>query len=354
MEILVYGAGVIGSQYAARLRQAGNMVTLLARGQRAVDLREHGILLEAANTGRTETVHVSVKETLEEDDVYELVIVALRSNQLAEALPVLAANHQTPNLLFLGNNPAGVSEIVKAVGRERVVLGFGGLGGERRGKVVRYVARNGRNYGRTFLGELDGTASSRLIKITILLSEARLGPTLVPNMDAWLKTHAAVISPLALAIYSAGGDNFRLAHTPDSLLLAVRAIRESLNVLRALNIPILPGYFRMLAWLPEPLLVLLLRALVNTQAAQINIAGHANAARDEMLKVADDFMELVKASGQQAFALAELRTWLEPAQPPLVEGSASLPADTRALWIGGAVLVTLAAVGILGGLRRRK
>ena len=129
MEILVYGAGVVGSQYAARLRQAGHMVSLLARGLRAVELREHGIVLEAANTGRTETVHVSVKETLEEDDRFELVIIALRKNQIADALPVLAANRQTPNLLFLGNNPIGLTEIVNAVGRERVLLGFGGVGG---------------------------------------------------------------------------------------------------------------------------------------------------------------------------------------------------------------------------------
>ena len=45
MNILVYGAGVIGSVYAARLQQAGYTVTLLARGQRAVSLRMQGILL---------------------------------------------------------------------------------------------------------------------------------------------------------------------------------------------------------------------------------------------------------------------------------------------------------------------
>lgn len=353
MEILVYGAGVVGSQYAARLRQAGHMVSLLARGLRAVELREHGIVLEAANSGRIETVHVSVKETLEEDDRFELVIIALRKNQIAEALPVLAANHQTPNLLFLGNNPIGLTEIVNAVGRERVLLGFGGVGGMRHGFTIRYYARPGRIYGRTYLGELDGSASSRLINIAIALTEARLNPELVPNMDAWLKSHAALISPLALAVYSAGGDTYRLARTPDSLLLAVRAVRESLGVLRALNIPVLPTVFRLLQWLPEPLLVALLRGLVNTQAAEINIAGHANAARDEMWSIADDFAALVKASGRQAFALEELRSWLDPATPPLAEGSASLPVDTRALWIGAGILFGMAAALLLGTRRRR-
>jgi 2-dehydropantoate 2-reductase len=354
MEILVYGAGVVGSQYAARLRQAGHMVTLLARGQRAVELREHGIVLEAINSGLVETVHVSVKEILEEDDYFDLVIVTLRKNQIAEALPVLAANRQIPSLLFLGNNPCGSDEIVKAVGRERVLLGFGGVGGVRHGHTIRYYARAGHSYGRTYLGELDGQASSRVVHVAIALTEARLTPELVPNMDAWLKSHAALISPLALALYSAGGDNYRLAHTRDGLLLAVRAIRESLGVLRALRIPIVPAPFRMLEWLPEPLLLVVLRGLMNTRAAEINIAGHANAARDEMWAVADEFATLVKASGQMTTALDQLRTWLDPAIRPLPEGNAALPVNMRSVWIAAGVVIGVIVAGLLGGSRRKK
>jgi hypothetical protein len=99
--------------------------------------------------------------------------------------------------------------------------------------------------------------------------------------------------------------------------------------------------------------VALLRGLVNTQASEINIAGHANAARDEMWAIADDFASLVKASGRQTFALDELRSWLDPATPPLVEGSASLPVDTRAVWVGAGILLGLAGVLLLGTRRRK-
>jgi len=354
MEILIYGAGVVGSQYAARLRQAGHMVTLLARGQRAEELREHGIVLEAANTGQTETVHVSIVEGLAEDDRYDLVIVALRANQIADALPALAANHETPNVLFLGNNPAGADEAVKALGHDRVLLGFGSVGGVRHGYVIRYTARAGKGYGRTYLGELNGQASSRLIHIAIALTEARMGPELVPNMDAWLKTHAALINPLAMALYAAGGDNYRLARTPDALLLAVRGVRESLRALRDLNVPIVPSSFRLLEWLPEALLVVLLRGLVNTQAAEINIAGHANAARDEMWAVANEFETLTRASGRLTPALYNLRAWLDPEHALLPEGSAALPVDMRATWVAAGLVLGLAAILLLGGRRRKK
>ena len=46
MNILVYGAGVLVSVYAARLHDAGHTVSILARHQRLADLRTHGIVLD--------------------------------------------------------------------------------------------------------------------------------------------------------------------------------------------------------------------------------------------------------------------------------------------------------------------
>lgn len=43
--ILVYGAGPLGGLFAARLQQSGNHVSILARGKRLAELREHGIVL---------------------------------------------------------------------------------------------------------------------------------------------------------------------------------------------------------------------------------------------------------------------------------------------------------------------
>ena len=59
-------------------------------------------------------------------------------------------------------------------------------------------------------------------------------------MDAWLKTHVALLMPsLAQAMRAAGRDNVRMAHTRDAVL-AIRAIREGFHVLRALGYPIVP------------------------------------------------------------------------------------------------------------------
>lgn len=64
MDILVYGAGVLGSLYAARLQEAGHAVALLARGPRRADLQAHGIVLDDAQTGRRTTTYVRVVDAL--------------------------------------------------------------------------------------------------------------------------------------------------------------------------------------------------------------------------------------------------------------------------------------------------
>ena len=49
MKILVYGAGVIGTLYAARLQEGNHRVTVVARGQRLADIRRYGLAPSIAN-----------------------------------------------------------------------------------------------------------------------------------------------------------------------------------------------------------------------------------------------------------------------------------------------------------------
>jgi 2-dehydropantoate 2-reductase len=46
MRILVYGAGNMGCLYAALLQESGQDVSVLARGTRLADIRDHGIRLQ--------------------------------------------------------------------------------------------------------------------------------------------------------------------------------------------------------------------------------------------------------------------------------------------------------------------
>ncbi len=356
MRILVYGAGVVASFYAAQLAEGGHDVSILARGQRLTDIREHGILLEEMETGRCTAVPVEAVERLEPEEAYDLVLVAVRANQVASVLPSLAANRHTPNVAFIGNNVAGPDEMIEALGYERVLLGFGGIGGVRKGPVIRHTIQADEPAGSILLGELDGQVTPRLQWITRHFESAGIEVAISPNIEAWLKTHVALVGPLACAIYMAGGDNYRLAHTRDGLVLLIRAMREGFQVLRARGIPITPPGFRLLAWIPEPLLVAGLRRLLDTEFAAIGVAGHANVARDEFEHLTAGFRELGRSTAVPTPALDRLYGYLDPERPPIAAGSAQLDMDWRSLWISLGVLtgVMVAIVGAWQWIKQQR
>jgi 2-dehydropantoate 2-reductase len=343
MRILIYGAGVLGSRYAVGLQKAGQQVTILARGERYQQIRD-GIVLEAVNTGELSMARVPVVEKLHAEDAYDLVVVLVRSNQVSEVLPALAANLYTPDVLFLGNNVHGAEEMIEALGRERVLMGFAAAAGVRDADMVRYLHSDKGSI--TYVGELDGQITPRLKRIQAAFAQSGFPVVFQRDILGWLRTHVAVISPAAYALYMCDGSNYRLARTRDAQVLLIRAIREGFNALKALGYPVVPASYLRMIHLPEPILVRLLQRLMDTKIAEIGMAGHANAARSEMEDLADGWWQLVQASGVPAPALQSLYLFRNPAQPPLAEESRQIPLKTREMWpvLGGLML----AAGLLG------
>jgi 2-dehydropantoate 2-reductase len=337
MNILVYGAGVLGSLYAARLQESGCNVSILARGQRLTDIREHGIVLEDARTGRRTTTHVNVVEQLSPDDTYDLVVVLMRKQQVSVILPLLAANKHIPTILFMVNNAAGPDEWINALERERIVLGFPGAGGTRVGSDVHYYILPRWQQATTF-GELDGRSSPRLTQIVSIFARAGFPVETSSNMDAWLKTHVTWITAAATALYLAGGHTQRMAHTRDALILMVRSVREGFRVLRAQSVPITPAKLEIFEWLPEPLLVSFLQRLFDTRTAELVVAQHANAARDEMTELVAELQTLASTTCIPTPVMEHLFRTVEVGAPTIAEGSAQIPLNWRGLAIGSGTI----------------
>lgn len=215
MRIVIVGAGVVGSFNAARLKDAGQDVTLLARGRRLAELREHGVVLENFRTGQRTITQVPLVERLEPEENYDLTLVILRNNQIPSVLPMLAQNRRIPSVLFLGNNAKGPQDLIAALGRQRVLIGMANVGGARDGYVVRLWAR----WMPLMFGELDDVFTARTDAIVRMFKSAGLPARFIKNADAYLKTHAAGLPSLAGAAYLAGGNVRQLAHTPQALKL---------------------------------------------------------------------------------------------------------------------------------------
>ena len=158
-KVLVFGAGVLGSLYGAKLQEGGCDVTIVARGQRYKDLKEHGIIIEYFDTGERTTTKVKVLDSMPPDDYYDFCLVPVQKIQFDSALKALAFNKKIPAFLFMVNNTEGPQALIDVLGKERVILGFANAGGERDGHLVRLMIANGKAI---TMGELDGRVSERL------------------------------------------------------------------------------------------------------------------------------------------------------------------------------------------------
>ncbi|MGW7295456.1 ketopantoate reductase family protein [Streptomyces xiamenensis] len=260
MKLLVYGAGVCGSLFAARLHEAGLDVSLLARGERLASLRRHGVRLAEEDSPAVRRVPVPVVE--HPAGAYDLTAVLVRTHQVDAVLESLAGLEG--DVLFLHNWAAGAEPLGAAIGHERVLLGFPALGGTMDGDVVRYRAT-------TFLtsrvpmpiGEPDGRTTPRLERIVREFRTAGIKAKAEPRMDAWLTTHAAFEVPLGQAAHAAGGPE-ALADDPDAIRDMLHLIGQNLATMPT---PPVPRAFAALRALPEGLLVALVRRFLRSPAA---------------------------------------------------------------------------------------
>jgi 2-dehydropantoate 2-reductase len=291
LKILIFGAGVLGSVYAGRLAAAGQDVAMLARGARLKQLQRDGLVLLDEATGQKARPRVRVVAELRPEEVYDLVVVVVRAEQLADALPPLAANRRVPCILFLQNHALGPEALMAALGPDRVLLGFPGASGACEGATVRYrlVPQQ-----KTTLGELSPHVTPRLREIAAALRAAGFPVALSRRMDAWLKTHAVFVTAVAGAIYDAGGSCAALVSQPGGVARLVRAVRQGFRALRACGVSIEPRKLAVLfLWLPLAIPVAYWRSYIAQPAAELIFARHVRTAPAEMLELVRQVRELI-------------------------------------------------------------
>ncbi len=316
MRVLVFGAGVLGSVYAARLQDASHHVTVVARGQRYHDIREHGIVVEYFDTRERTTTKLDVVDRMPVDQHYDFCLVAVQKTQLAGALPALAENPHIPAFLFMVNTTEGPQAMIDALGRDRVLLGFANMGGERDGHIVKVMIAKGKPI---TVGELDGSRSERLRRIASAFADAGIGVDISPNMYAWLKYHVALVGPLANALYMAGSCNYKLARNRRIVKKGLQGMREAMGVMRAHRIPVEPRHLRVMQYLPYFILVPLAQRLFATELLDIGGSRHARNARNEMTQLNEELLALASSAGLAIPVLRELYRYSDPSVPPEIE-----------------------------------
>ncbi len=139
-----------------------------------------------------------------------------------------------------------------------------------------------------------------------------------------MKTHVALVSPIANAIYLADGDVYRLAETRDGMIMMIRAIREGFHVLEHLAVPIVPRRLKILRYIPESILIAILRTILKSPKAELVLAQHARSARDEMRQLGLDFQQLVMNAKVPTLNIDNLMRYVDVHVEPLPVGSRTI------------------------------
>jgi 2-dehydropantoate 2-reductase len=303
--VLVIGAGVNGSVCGVALQNAGMDVTVLARGKRYEELRDAGIVIEDPFKNKRSVTKVPVINRLDPNDLYDYVLVVVRKNQVADLLPVLAQN-RSPNIVFMTNNLSGPEELIRILGKDRVMMGFVFAGGKRDGDVIRAISGIGGGWISTPFGEIDGRITPRLRRLIGILCKAGLSAKASTDISNYLATHAALVAPVAALIIKYGCNTYALGRSTADLRLLVDALRETLAVLRASGVKIIPPMVNMVRIIPRFVLVAAMRVLFCTRFAEVGAGWHCSQAPDEMRHLAMELQALVDQAGLPVPALRKV------------------------------------------------
>lgn len=303
MRILVYGAGVLGSNLAHNLYRHKKDVTLLARGGRAKQLKENGLVIKHRFKCRTTRDRVRVIESLAADDVYDVIFVVVQYAQIESVLPALQANG-SGTVVFIGNNMTARQTAAQLPGKT-VLFGFTSVGGKRENGRVVSVSLGAK----ITLGSLDGGTSYRPVMEQVF-AHTGYKVTYCDSMDDWLKTHGASILPIVYACYYAGGDLKNLRGNKTFFHWWMDADREAYDVLVRLGFKILPdGEYEFVSG-NRRAAYLMFKLLTGTCIGNLAARDHAMSAVGEMRALAAAFDELAAQAGLPMPAYDRLRAYL--------------------------------------------
>lgn len=257
-QVLVYGAGAVGSLVAAALAESRStdgtspVVTVLGRRPHVASIRTWGLVVESSG-GRT--VSKAVDSVTSLDDLAappDLVILTVKAYQVPESLALLSGVLARPDVavVVLENGIGGEETVAGVIGGDRTVSGAVTIAVEmeRPGTVRRHTSGGGIALAPVGIAAPAG-------RVAEMFRASGLPIRVYPDAAQmkWSKLLLNILANAAAAILDLPPG--AIAHDPRLFALERAAFREAVAVMRALGLrPVaLPGY-------PVPLLVRLMAA----------------------------------------------------------------------------------------------
>lgn len=315
MKILMFGRGVIATQYGWALEKTGNTVEFYVRPGR-VALYGPTVsldILDARTDAKGDAVKLTwspqLREELSPDNDYDLIIVSVRHDKVSEAAAFLGPRVGRATVLVFGNLWAVPRVAAAPLPWSQIVWGFPGAGGgfdakgTLRGGLMKVV----------FFGTMGAALTDRDRAVRNLFTAAGFSVSEQKNFQAWLWHHFILDAGFAYASLIAGGAG-KVPESPRALRGMILVVRELLPLIRARGIKLSP-----LAIVPFQLPLWLLgfalqKALAKgTLARAIMETGDSPAIQRELKLYVRDALAKAKRLGVRAALLGSLEPLLQGA-----------------------------------------
>ena len=281
VRIAIVGVGGIGSTFAAQLAGAGHDVTVIARNARLEQLRrDNGVRTPDG------VVATSVADQLPTDVDFDLVLVTVLAHQVAPLLARLAESRGR-TVMFMFNTFEPLASLREAMG-ERFAFGFPAIG-------ARIDAE----------GVLHASIQSRGIRTTVTeaawasaFTDAGIPATTTPDMESWLRSHAAGVVPIMITAAEAHRTGRGVSWSRARELAAAKD--EAFALVRELGHDVIPTAHSVIGRLPSALTAGLLWGA--SRIAPIRATGAAGDAEPRALIDA-----MITAANSDLPALARVR-----------------------------------------------
>ncbi|MCW5656829.1 MAG: 2-dehydropantoate 2-reductase [Burkholderiaceae bacterium] len=261
MRICVVGAGAIGGFLAGRLACAGHEVSVVARGAHLDAMRRNGLVLIDQHGESMPALRVRAEsaERSAELGTQDLVVLALKSHQIADVAPRLGAlcDARTPVVALQNGIPwwyfhahrgplAGRrlesvdpgGRIAACIAPQRVIGSVAHKGAELAAAgVVRHIVTPADRFP---LGEPDGSRSERVTAISRVFQDAGVAAPVTVDIrtEKWFKLWGNVVWNPVCALTQA--TVLDLYHLPVARELGVTLMLEMRELARRLGVEI-PG-----------------------------------------------------------------------------------------------------------------
>lgn len=194
MNIVIYGAGGVGGYFGARLAQAGNKVTFIARGKHLDAIQKNGLQLKSSK-GDYLVKPANASSDISEVSEIDLILICVKTWQLAEVSeiikPVLNENTLVISLLNGVNN----SDVLTAnLGSENILGGLCKIVS----KVEEYGIINHLSYEPTIVfGELNNEITDRAKKLESVFVNAGIKTKIATDIQKEIWTKFLFISTVS-------------------------------------------------------------------------------------------------------------------------------------------------------------